>query len=120
MNIYSHVTEQDLNILRKLAQQQKEQRAEKIKNRFLKQTYDIKLAESLSPITKKLDESTEKLGEVINDSTQKLGEVIKETPSLAIESTPTQPIKNYEGVIYDVELENTLKKMTTNTRFFKT
>ena len=55
MSIYSNVTEQDLENLRKLAEQQKEERAEKIKNRILKQTHDIKLAESLSPITKKLD-----------------------------------------------------------------
>ena len=55
MSIYSNVTEQDLDNLRKLAEQQKEQRAHKIKNRILKQTDDIKLAESLSPITKKLD-----------------------------------------------------------------
>ena len=52
MSIYSNVTEQDLNILRKLAEYQKEQRALKIKNRILKQTQEIKLAESLSPITK--------------------------------------------------------------------
>ena len=55
MSIYSNVTEQDMINLRKLAQQQKEQRALKIKNRILKETHDIKLAESLSPITKKLD-----------------------------------------------------------------
>ena len=55
MSIYSNVTEQDLINLRKLADQQKEQRALKIKNRILKQTHDKKLAESLSPITKKLD-----------------------------------------------------------------
>ena len=36
MIIYSNVTEQDFVNLRKLAQQQKEQRAEKIKNRILK------------------------------------------------------------------------------------
>ena len=54
MSIYSNVTEQDLNNLRELAQQQKEQRALKIKNRILKETHDIKLAESLSPITKKI------------------------------------------------------------------
>ena len=36
MSIYSNVTEQDLINLRKLAQQQKEQRALKIKNRILK------------------------------------------------------------------------------------
>ena len=68
MNIYSNVTERDLIILRKLAEQQKNQRAEKIKNRILEQTHDIKLAESLSPITKKLDESTKKVSEVIKES----------------------------------------------------
>ena len=55
MSIYSDVTERDLINLRKLAQQQKEHRALKIKNRILKETHDIKLAESLSPITDKLD-----------------------------------------------------------------
>ena len=53
MSIYSNITEQDLISLRKLAEQQKNQRALKIKIRILKQTHDIKLAESLSPITKK-------------------------------------------------------------------
>ena len=56
MSFYSNVTEQDLINLRKLAEQQKNQRGEKNKNRNLKQTHDIKLAESLSPITNKLDE----------------------------------------------------------------
>ena len=51
--------------LRKLAEQQKEQRALKIKNGTLKQTHDIKLAESLSPITAKLDE----VGEIIKKTT---------------------------------------------------
>ena len=63
MSIYSNITEQDLDKLHKLAKQQKEQRALKIKNRILKQTHDIKLAEKLSPITKKLD--------AINESTKK-------------------------------------------------
>ena len=71
MSIYSNVTEKDLENLRKLAEQQKNQRALKIKNRILKQTHDVKLAESLSPITKKLD--------TINDSTKEIREVIKET-----------------------------------------
>ena len=62
MSIYSNVTEQDLINLRKLAEQQKEQRALKIKNRILKQTHEVILTESLSPITKKLDE--------VNKSTQ--------------------------------------------------
>ena len=68
MNIYSNVTEEDKIKLRKLAQQQKEQRALKIKNRILKQTHDIKLAESLSPITKKLDETTKNLEKVIAEN----------------------------------------------------
>ena len=52
MSIYSNVTEQDLINLRKLAEQQKNQRSLKIKNRILNQTHDIKLAASFRPITK--------------------------------------------------------------------
>ena len=103
MSISSNFTEQDMINLRKLSEQQKNQRALKIKNRILKQTHDIKLSESLSPITEKLDE--------VKESTQKLGDVIKENntpPQLAIENTPArQPIENIEGIIYNVELENT-------------
>ena len=73
MSIYSNVTEQDLDNLRKLADQQKNQRAPKIKNRILKQTHDFKLAESLSPITIKLDS--------INESTQKISDIVKESKS---------------------------------------
>ena len=71
MSIYSNVTEQDLTKLRRLAEQQKNQRAEKIKNRILNETHDNKLAESLSPVTKNLD--------TINESTKNLGKVIKES-----------------------------------------
>ena len=56
MSNYYIVTEQHLIISRKLAEQPKNQRALKIKNRISKQTDDIKLAESLSSITKNLDE----------------------------------------------------------------
>ena len=59
MSIYPNVTQEDLINLRKLAQQQKKQRALEIKNKILKQTHDIKLAESLSAITKRLDEVNE-------------------------------------------------------------
>ena len=108
MSIYSNVKGQDLISLRILAEQQKNQRAFKIKNGILKQTHDVKLAESLSAITKKLDE--------VKETTQTIGDVKKEsqpeTPQLAIENTPNhQPIENNEGVIYDVELENTLNNM---------
>ena len=95
MSIYPNATEEDMINLRKLAEQQKNQRAEKFKNRTLKQTHNIKLVESLSPITKKLDESTSKIGDVIKESTQNLGNVIKEnTPRLAVENTPQPAIEN--------------------------
>ena len=73
MSIYSNVSEKDLENLRKLADQQKNERELKIKNRILKQTHDVKLAESLSPITKKLD--------TINDSTKQITDAIKESNS---------------------------------------
>ena len=46
MSIYSNVTEKDLINLRKLAVQQKEQRALKIKNKILDKTHDEKLVKS--------------------------------------------------------------------------
>ena len=71
MSIISNISEHYLINLRKLAEQQKEKRAPKIKNRFLKQTHDIQMAEKLSPITKKLDE--------VKETTQKLGGVIEKS-----------------------------------------
>ena len=71
MSIFSNVTEQDLISLRKLAEQQKNERALQTKNRILKQSHDVKLAESLSPITKKLDN--------INETTKIFCDVIKES-----------------------------------------
>ena len=116
MNVYSNVTQQDLIFLRKLAEQQKNQRALKIKSRILKQTQDIKLAESLSPITKKLDE--------VKESTRKIGEIVKETNTSqpAIKNTHTAlPIENEQrkpGIIYETSLENTLNSMKNNIGFF--
>ena len=102
MSFYSNVTEQDMINLRNLAEQQKNQRALKIKNRILKQTHDVKLAESLSPITKKLD--------VINESTKKLGEIVEEVnqQSPAIENTAISQ-----------SLRDTLAFMKENNNFFK-
>ena len=84
MSIYSNVTEEDLINLRKLANQQKEQRALKIKNRILEKTHDIKLAESLSPITKKLD--------VINNSIKEsnFNDKIKALPNSSLFSKSMQ------------------------------
>ena len=76
--------------LRKLAEQQKNQRALKIKTRILKQTHDIKLAESLSPITKRLDEA--------NKSTKKVGDILKESNS--------ENENNQEIVPVDIESED--------------
>ena len=86
MNIYSNVTEQDMINLRKLAEPQKSQRALKTKNRTLKQTHHVKLAESLSPITKKIDE--------VNESTQKIGEVIKESDDVKSKKKSLPNISN--------------------------
>ena len=74
MSIYSNVTKGKLINLHKLAEQQKERRAEKIMKRILKQTHDVKLAESLSPITKKLD--------VVNKFTQESGGIFLKKSTL--------------------------------------
>ena len=123
MSIYSNVAEQDLNNLRKLANQQKEQRALKIKNRILKQTHDKKLAESLSsitdPITERLDEvnkSAKKLDSIkesfspnnenldtINESTQKVGDIIKESNAENNKEITITP---------SILLQNTFKSLT--------
>ena len=132
--IYSNVREQDLENLRKLAEQQKEQRAIKIKNRILEKTHDKKLAESLSPLTKRLDlienNRGEKIGDIIKKSESETlaienTQAQAETP--AIENTQAQPetpaIENTQiqpGVLYDVSLENTLTNMKNKEKgFFK-
>ena len=82
----------------------------------MKITPAIKLAESLSPITKNRSE--------VKEFTQELGEIVKEsnTPQLAIENNNnTLPIENEQlvsGVIYDTSLENTLSKMKRHKGFF--
>ena len=73
MSIYFNVSEEDMINLRKLAEQQKNHRALENKNGILKQTHDIKLAENLSPITKKLNE--------VEESTEIVGDIIKESNS---------------------------------------
>ena len=53
MSTYPNVIEQDLITSSKLAEQQQNQRALKIKNTLFKQTHDKNLAENLSTITEK-------------------------------------------------------------------
>ena len=107
MSIYSNVTEQDLINIRKLTEQQKNQRALKVKNRILKQTHDIKLAESPSPITKKLDN--------INQSTKQLGEIVTKS---AVEDGNTQT-PAIENTNMSRSLLDTLTHMKGNRNFFK-
>ena len=85
--------------LRKLADQQKNQRALKIKKRILKQTHDIKLAESLTPITKKLDE--------INQSVKKIGEAIKESISENIQEVVPVEIDSDKSEVDNAKLNIT-------------
>ena len=108
MSIYSNITEKDLDNLRKLAQQQKEQRALKIKNRILKQTHDIKLAESLSTVTKKLD----KVNKSINESTKQL--VKKSNVEDGNTQTPALENTNISRSLLD-----TLAFMKRSKNFFK-
>ena len=102
--------------LRKLANQQKEQRALKIKNRILKETHDVKLAESLSPITKKLDETTKNLEKVITKNN---------TPQLAIENPKTILLNSesqtpaVENIAVSDSLRDTLSFMKQSNNFFK-
>ena len=91
MSIYANVTEQDLINLPKLAEKQKNQRAPKIKNRILKRTHDIILAESLSPVTKEIGE--------VNESTKNLGDIIKKSNS--------EYDSNQEIVPVEIESDNT-------------
>ena len=98
MSIYSNVTEQELINLRKLAEQQRNQRIEKIKKKILKQTHDLKLAEILSPITKKLDE--------INKSTKMISDVLKKSNS---------DIENNQEII-PVEIESQDEIIQTSLR----
>ena len=114
MSIYSNVTEQDFNNLRKLAEQQKNQRALKIKNRILKQTHDVNLEESLSPITKKLEE--------VKETTEKIRDVIKESPQFLenikhiLRNSQSQTSKLVSATD---ELVKTFSKMNDTTTFFK-
>ena len=85
MSIYPTITKQGKINFDELTEKQKKQRATETKNRNLKQTHDIKVAENLSPITKKLDninETTENLGEVVEKSEVEDGN----TQTLAIQN----------------------------------
>ena len=106
MSIQSNVTDQDLINLRKLAEQQKKQLALQTKNRILRQTHDIKLAESLSTIAKKLD--------CINESTKQIGEIVKKS-DVEDGDTQTPAIQKTFG---RQSLRDTLALLKRNNFFF--
>ena len=107
MSNYSNLTEQDLIILGKLAEEQKNQRALKIKNGILKQTHDLKLAESLSPITKKFNE--------IKETTRKPGRLFKKS-DVEDRNSQTPAIEN---VTVTQSLRDTLSFMKKSKKLFK-
>ena len=97
----------------KIADQQDNQLALKIKIIILKQTHYIKLSGSSAPITRKLQE--------VNETTKNWEKYLKKNvPQPAIENTPPpQPIEKNAGLIFVTELENTLKNLKNSTGFFK-
>ena len=101
------MTKEDLINLRKLAEQQKNQRALKIKNRILEQTHDINLAESFRPVANKLD--------VIDESTKQLCEILEKS-DFGDGITQTPAIKNIIGT---PSLRGTLTHMKESENFFK-
>ena len=71
MTTHTNVTKEDLINLSKLAEQQKNQGANKIKYRIFKYTHEKELEESFSLITKKTgknNESTKKLSKTVEKS----------------------------------------------------
>ena len=88
MSIHPNVTNEKLMNLSKQAEQQKSQRANKNKNRILKQTHDEKLSENLSPITKNIDE--------VKDSTKNLSKIVKNY-EVEDENPQTPAIENITG-----------------------
>ena len=99
----------------KVAEQQKTQRAENVKVTNLKQTQDRKLAESFTPITKKLedvDNSTEKLGEVI----EKTSRIDTKNVKLTLQRSQSQTLKLVSAID---ELVETFSKMNDSKIFLK-
>ena len=85
MSFYPNLSKQDLINLSKLAEQQKNQRAIKIKNKVSRQKFDKLLAEPFSFLTNKLEE--------VVKTTKNLGEVLMKINS-GDENTQTTSIEN--------------------------
>ena len=110
MSIYSNVTGEDFINLRKLVEQQKNQRALEIKNRKLKQTHDIKLAESLSPVTQKLHDviketfqPSENIKPILQFSQSQTPKLVSASDELVETFSKMKDSKNIFEVIRDAE-----------------
>ena len=112
MSVYPNVTMEDVIELAKLLKQQKNQRAIEMKIKILKQTHQKQLAETVTPITRKLSKTTEAI--------QKLS--FSEAKN-AMSIQPTKNTQNHsregvtEGIVHDTSLEHTIeniKKLKTS------
>ena len=81
----------------------------------MKQTHDVKLAESLSPITKKLDIINITINESTNESIKQLGNLVKK-PDVEDENTQSPAIENTS---ISRSLLDILTHMKGNKKFFK-
>ena len=108
MNIYSNVTEQDLIFLRKLADQQKNQRAVEIKKRISKQSHDIRLAKSLSLKTKKLDTIIERTKRSGKDRKESISENNQETVPSEIDILQTKLKSIPNNSIFSISMRQKL------------
>ena len=95
-----------MNNLRNLAEQQSNQRENKIKIRILKQTPDKKLSEKLSPITKKLHEEKE--------SNEKLDEIVKKSVRDENTQTPAMETMTTTQSLRDISLLMKGSKKSSN------
>ena len=107
MTIHSNVSEHDMTNLCKIAEQQKKQRAHNIENRILKETQDRKLAESVSPISRKYSE--------VNETIKNLGEMVKKS-DVEDGNTQTPAIQIIIGI---QSLRDTLELIKRSEMFFK-
>ena len=92
--------------LAKLANQEKNQRASKIKSRILKQTHDEKLAETFKPITTKLEkvvEATEKINPTFITFQNQLPQGVRVSDSLIQTLASMSKSKNFFKAVRNSE-----------------
>ena len=106
MSICPNVTQEELINLRKVAEDQRTQRALEIKITYIKQTHDINSSENLSAITKKLE---------VNKCKQKLGDLMKESNS---ENENNQELDPVEIESEDENIQTSIRVLPNSKIFF--